>query len=74
MLAFYFDRTGELERADRAIRTLMSRRPDDPDTREMARSFYEYLLDADEAVLRAGGLSLEVVRRALAELDEPAIR
>lgn len=47
MLAFYYDRTGELDRADQVIQTLIDRRPDDPDVRELARSFYEYLKSLD---------------------------
>ncbi len=65
MLAFYFDRIGELDRAHSSIQTLLTRHPNDPDTKEMARSFYEYLLEEDGKRLREHELTLDEIRRAL---------
>jgi hypothetical protein len=69
MLAFYFDRSGDLKRADEAIRLMLDRRPLDPDTRDMARSFYEYLLETEAGALEAHGLSLEGVRKEMDRLE-----
>ena len=68
-LAFYFDRTGALGRAHEAIQILLGRSGADPDIRDMARSFYDYVLDLDEESLRSNGLlrdSILGARNALA--------
>ena len=70
MLAFYFDRIGDLRRADEAIRLLLERHPDDPDTRDTARSFYEYLLEEEDARLLESGLSREAIHTSVRRLGE----
>ena len=64
-LAFFFERNRDLKRADAAIQTLIARRPDDPDVRDLARSFYDILLDEDEAELGAAGFSEATIRERM---------
>jgi tetratricopeptide (TPR) repeat protein len=65
MLAFQFDRDGDLGRAEESIRRLLERNPEDPDIRETGRSFYEYLSETDPAELEAHRLSIETIRANL---------
>ncbi|HUF38748.1 MAG TPA: hypothetical protein VMN57_09510, partial [Anaerolineales bacterium] len=69
MLAFHFDRTGHIRRAEEAIRILFERNGADPDIRDTVRSFYEYLLDLDETDLRASGVPVEAARELWGRLE-----
>jgi hypothetical protein len=68
MLAFYFDRIGDVDRAHTSVQALLTRHPNDPDTREMARSFYEYLLE-DDTRLQAHRLTMDEIRRELEKIE-----
>jgi hypothetical protein len=48
---------------------LLTRHPHDPDTREMARSFYEYLLEEADTRLRGHGLTMDEIRRELEKIE-----
>ena len=67
-LVFYLERQADLERAHAAVQRLLSRNPGDPDTADMARSFYEYLLDESDEKLAEGRLPRIKVQAALDEL------
>lgn len=69
-LSFYFDRFGEPWRAHACLQILLARRPADPDLRDMATSFYEYLLD-DETHSKDEPLCA-AARAALGNLEDPA--
>lgn len=69
MLVFHYDRSGDLTGASAAVQALLSRQPADPETRDFARSFYEYLLEGDPARLETGGLAREDVAALLMQVE-----
>lgn len=67
-LSFYYDRRRSFRKAHEVIQTLQVAAAGNPDVRDLAESFYVYLLDEPEEELNAGGLTTETVQQALEAL------
>ncbi len=68
-LTFYFDRNQAYGKAHLALQVLLNRAPEDPDTRDLAKSFYVYLLEETDGKLSEGGLSRTEIASALSRLS-----
>jgi hypothetical protein len=67
-LSFYFDRQKAFGNAHDAMQIMLARDVRNPDTRDLAKSFYVYLKDESDDVLSAGGINREAIDKALEEL------
>jgi hypothetical protein len=64
-LVFYFEREGRYATAERVLNTMVADQPDDPEIRQLAVSFYEYLLEETDEHLAEGGLPRVAVQQKL---------
>lgn len=64
-LVYYFEREGLYTMAEQVLNTMLADRPDDPEIRQLASSFYEYLLEESDEKLAEGGLPREDVLQKL---------
>jgi len=65
-LVFYFERVGTYTSAEKVLNSMLTDQPHDEETRALAISFYEYLLDESDEQLEKGGLPREQIQKALA--------
>ncbi|GAB4581855.1 MAG: hypothetical protein Fur0022_46070 [Anaerolineales bacterium] len=72
-LVFYFEREGEYVMAEKVLNSMLADRPDDMEVRQLAVSFYEYLMEESDEKLAEGGLPREEVQRKLEKFQSSTI-